>query len=85
MQQPENETDHEHESHLTSKSHMLVMALCCMLPLVAIVSLPAILPGSPYLLFFAVLLCPLSMFLMVLPDLLHKKKEAPEKHLHLNQ
>ncbi|MGA2768385.1 MAG: hypothetical protein ABSF24_08745 [Candidatus Bathyarchaeia archaeon] len=85
MHQHEDETDHGYESQSTSKSHVLMMALCCILPLVAIASLLAIFPGSPYLLFPAVLLCPLSMSLMMLPDWLHRKKEAVEKHGHASQ
>jgi hypothetical protein len=81
MHQHGDETDHEHESHSTSKSHGLMMALCCILPMVAIVSLFAIFPGSPYLIFLGVLLCPLSMSLMMLPNWLHRKKEA-EEHGH---
>jgi hypothetical protein len=80
MHQHEDETDHEQESQSRSKSHLLMMAICCILPLVTIVSLLAIFPGSPYLLFSAVLLCPLSMSLMMLPNWLHRKKEAAETH-----
>jgi hypothetical protein len=55
MHQHEDETNHEHEGHSTSKSHVLMMALCCILPLVAIVTfgslswkpLPAFLCCSP--------------------------------------
>jgi hypothetical protein len=85
MHQHEDETDHKHEGHSASNTHMLIMILCCIIPLVAVASFLAIFPENPYLLFSAFLLCPVFMVLMMLPDWLHRKRETAEKHLHPNQ
>lgn len=66
----------EHESHSTK--HMLLMMLCCMLPIIAIVVVAALFPEASYLNFLFVLICPLSMALMMLPNFLSKKKKTNE-------
>lgn len=66
----------EHGSHSTK--HMLLMMLCCMLPIIAIVVVSVIFPEVSYLNFLFVLICPLSMALMMLPTLLSKKKNTNE-------
>ena len=70
--------DSHNENSSMSKRHMLIMALCCLLPMVVLIAVFALFPGSPYLNFFIVLLCPLSMFLMQLPRLLRRKKNTEE-------
>ncbi len=74
----DDNANHEmgHESHSTK--HMLLMMLCCMLPIIAIVVVAALFPEASYLNFLFVLICPLSMALMMLPNLLSKKKKTNE-------
>ena len=76
-----HETDAENEEASMSKLHMLIMALCCIFPMVILIAVFVVFPGSPYLTFLIVLLCPLSMLLMRLPRLLPRKKKT-EKHNH---
>lgn len=74
----EHQTEHEteHESH--SAKHMILMMLCCFLPIIALVAVAVLFPGASYLVFLFVLICPLAMGLMMLPNLLSKKKKAKE-------
>ena len=74
----DNHIDHgtSHESHGTK--HMKLMMLCCMLPIVAIVAVAALFPGASYLSFLFILICPLGMALMMLPNFLSKKKKSKE-------
>jgi len=70
----------EHQNHQTdsgssSKRHALIMTLCCLLPMVSIIAVFLVFPGNPYLYFLVVLICPLSMLLMFLPQLQLKKKK----------
>jgi Zn-dependent protease with chaperone function len=75
----EHQTEHatEHESSHSAK-HMLLMMLCCLLPIIAIVAITMLFPGASYLGFLFVLICPLGMLLMMLPNWLSKKKKAKE-------
>lgn len=56
----DNHVDQEtsHESHGTK--HMILMMLCCMLPIIAIVVVAALFPGASYLNFLFILVCPLA-------------------------
>jgi hypothetical protein len=74
----DNHLDQEtsHESHRTK--HMILMMLCCILPIVAIVAVTALFPGASYLNFLLILICPLGTVLMLLPNLLSKKKKPKE-------
>ena len=74
----DNHTEHEtgHETH--SKKHMILMMLCCMLPIVAIAIVAALFPEASYLNFLFILICPLSMALMMLPNWLSKNKKEKE-------
>jgi hypothetical protein len=74
-QQKSRETDNDSRGN----RHMLLMTLCCMLPVITVVVLLVFFPGNAYLGFFAFLLCPLSMLLMHLPNILPRKKKI-EKH-----
>jgi L-asparagine transporter-like permease len=76
-----HETDAENEDTSMSKLHMLVMALCCILPMVILIAVFAVFQGSPYLSFLIILICPLSMLLMHLPRMLPRKKKT-EEHNH---
>ena len=77
----ENHTDNESASETPSKRHVLVMALCCLLPIIVVTAVFALFPGLSYLSYLLVLLCPLSMLMMHLPQMLSKKKKT-EKHEH---
>jgi hypothetical protein len=74
----DNHVDQEtsHESH--SAKHMILMMVCCMLPIIAIVAVAALFPGTSYLNYLFILICPLGMALMMLPNLLSKKKKSKE-------
>lgn len=74
----DNNTEHEtgHEAHSTR--HMILMMLCCMLPIIAIVVIAALFPEASYLNFLFILICPISMVLMILPNWLSKNKKAKE-------
>jgi len=74
----DNHTDHEIGQHDHSKRHMILMMLCCMAPIMAIVAVAAIFPEASYLNFLFILICPLAMGLMMLPNLLSKKKKSKE-------
>ena len=70
--------DHEKEKVHTNNRHMIMMVLCCAIPMVAFVVVFALFPGSPYLGFMALVLCPLMMVFMHLPSLFDRKKKADE-------
>jgi len=72
----ENEKEHGHDHGTVSKRHMLLMALCCILPVIVLMALFAFFPETPYLGFFATIICPLAMVLMYLPNLLNRKKKT---------
>lgn len=61
--------NHNHSSNGGNASHMLLMLLCCLIPigLIAAVAIFGISLGAltPYLPFALVLLCPLMMFFMM--------------------
>ncbi len=64
-----DETEHKSQSN----KRMLLMALCCLLPLVAVVAVASLFPASSYLSFIFILACPLMMVMMMLPNWLSKK------------
>ena len=74
-------THHESENHGFSVKHSLLMMLCCILPVFAIVAIAFLFSGASYLSFLFILVCPLSMALMMLPNLLSKKKKT-QKSCH---
>lgn len=74
--------NHNHSSNGGNLSHMLLMLLCCLIPLALIAgvaifgfSLGAL---TPYLPFALVLLCPLMMFFMMRG--MGHQHDAPEEH-----
>ncbi len=71
----ENQTgsEAEHQSH--SARHMLMMLLCCLLPIAVVFGFSFAFPANPYLNFLVIAICPLSMILMHLPNLISKKKK----------
>lgn len=73
---------HEHESDggTFSKSHILIMALGCLVPVILIAAVFYAGIESQYLPLLLVLLCPLLMLLMHLPRLLPRKKRTEETH-----
>jgi heme/copper-type cytochrome/quinol oxidase subunit 4 len=74
----DNHTDHESGQHDHSKRHMILMMLCCMLTIMAIVAVATLFPEASYLNFLFILICPISMVLMMLPNWLSKNKKAKE-------
>ncbi len=73
MSEHQTNEETEHQSH--GAKHMITMMMCCFLPIIAIVVIATIFPASSYLTFAFILICPLSMIMMYLPDLLSKKKK----------
>ncbi len=71
--------DQENEGGSMSKRHMLIMVLCCVIPIALLIGISALYPGSPYFSFAIVLLCPLFMLLMHLPRMLPKKKKTEKQ------
>lgn len=74
----EQQTGHETEHGSHSTKHMLIMMQCCLLPVIVIIVSAAIVPWASYFGFLFVLICPLDMSLVMLPNLLSKKKKAKE-------
>lgn len=74
----EHEPDSDTAEGSMSKTHLIIMAICCILPMVLLIVVFAVFPGSPYLTFLIVLLCPLSMVMMQLPRLFSRKKKTGE-------
>lgn len=82
--------DHEnHENHHRQKkghsSHMLMMVLCCGLPLLLLASLPLIsrfFPGAYGTIALIIpFLCPLMMLPMMLGGMINKKNPESQKDL----
>jgi predicted permease len=61
---------------------MLMMVLCCALPIIAVMAVLVLFPGNPYSGFLILVLCPLAMLLIHLPQALSRKKRSSEKHEH---
>ena len=72
--QVDQSDSHDHQGH--SKKHMILMMLCCVLPVVAIVAVGAIFPQASYLNLLFLLVCPLMMVAMMIPNWLSKKKST---------
>jgi len=81
------EHGYQHESEQASetaehgKRHLLIMALCCLIPIVMIIALVFANVESTYLYFLLILLCPLMHLLSMLP---RRKRigERAEKSRH---
>lgn len=77
---------HEHEQDKSSglvysKGHLLIMALCCLVPVVILAVIVAANVGDFYVPFLLVFLCPLMMLLMhFLPQLFMRKKRRTEEN-----
>lgn len=74
--------NHDHSSHSDSNRHLLLMLLCCLIPLALILSISvfglSLGALTPYLPFALVLLCPLLMVFMMrgmMDD--HKAADTP--------
>ncbi len=78
MSDKQTESQTEIESH--GSKHMLLMILCCFLPMIAIVFIAFLFPNTPYLGFLFLFICPLAMGLMMLPNFLSKKKTKGSCH-----
>jgi uncharacterized membrane protein len=65
----------ESEGAAHSRSHILIMLVCCLIPLVLLVALAYTGIDRAALSFAIVLLCPLMMLLMYLPRLFPRKKD----------
>ena len=76
----EHEQEHESKGAKYSKSHLLIMALCCLIPIVILIAIIYANVESTYLPLLLVLLCPVLMFLMYLPRILSKKKRMGGTH-----
>jgi len=77
----EHSPNHESVQGKPSRRHALLMALCCIAPMIAVIALVTVYPGNPYATFLVLAICPLSMLLMQLPHLLSRKKKTAE-HEH---
>jgi len=65
--------EHESEGSVYSKWHLVIMALCCLIPIVILVIIVYANIESSYLFFLPILLCPLLMILMDLISRLLRK------------
>jgi len=74
----DNHVDQETSNESHGSKHMILMMLCCMLPIMAIVAVDALFPRASYLNFLFILICPLVMGLMMIPNLLSQKKNSKE-------
>ncbi len=69
--------EHEPEGAGFSKSHLLIMALCCLIPVAIILVIVYVNIGGAYFPYLLVLTCPLLMILMHLPRMRPRRdKEA---------
>jgi uncharacterized membrane protein len=73
------------ESQTNSKSwisrhHMLLMILCCSLPIATILVLSRIGVQRGFLSFAVLLICPVSMVIMML--FMHKMGNKKDEHIH---
>ena len=68
-----HEHEHESEGGAYSKRHLLIMALCCLIPITLLIAIVYANIESPYLSFLPILLCPLLMILMHLISMLLRK------------
>ncbi len=75
-----NQSEQKTKSNWISKHHMLLMILCCMIPIIAIVILRVIGVQSSFLSFAVVLVCPLSMVIMMVAMATQGKKDGG--HIH---
>jgi len=73
---------HEHESEgaAYSKRHLLIMALCCLIPIAILMAIVFANIESSYLPFLIILLCPLLMLLMRLLPMFSRKSRKEESH-----
>lgn len=69
---------HDSEGTGHGRLHLLIMMLCCLIPIVVIAVLLFANVGGTYLPFVFVFLCPLMMLLMMLPRMWARKK--PEEN-----
>ena len=74
------ESQQKANSSWISKHHMLLMILCCLIPITAIVILRLVGIQSSFLSFAVVLICPVSMVMMML--FMHKKSDGNGSHVH---
>jgi len=72
--------EHESEGSVYSKWHLVIMALCCLIPIVILVIIVYANIESPYLPFVLILLCPLLMIIMHLLPMLFRKPRKEENH-----
>ena len=76
-----NQSKQEAKGNWFSKHHMLLMILCCLIPIAAILVLRTIGVQSSFLTYAVVLICPLSMvIMMVTMASSHGKKDGG--HIH---
>ncbi len=61
------------------KSHVLIMILCCLIPIIGLVAITIFkLPLSNILFWAMVLICPVSMFFMMKSMFQENKPDAPK-------
>jgi len=70
----EHEQEHASEGATYSGSHLLIMALCCLIPIAILIAVVSANIESAYLPFILILLCPLLMLLIHVPRMLPRKK-----------
>jgi len=74
-----------HESgHESKQRHTLTMTLYCLLPIIVVAVAFPVFPGTPRLGALVLMLRPLAMLMMHLPEMLWRKKKS-EKHEHQDQ
>jgi len=71
---------HESEEGAHRRSHLFIMALCCLIPIALVAVIVYANVESQYLPFLLLLLCPLSMLLMYLSETLFRKKRTEDAH-----
>lgn len=70
--------EHETSSTASTRLHILIMALCCVIPIAIVAVLLFANVGTSFLPYLLVVLCPLLMLLMYLPQMLPRKKTLKE-------
>jgi len=76
----EKEQTHESEGATYSRSHLVIMMLCCLIPIVLILVVISDNIESTYLPIMLVLSCPLLMLMMQLSRMLPRKRRTEENH-----
>ncbi len=74
----EHDEEHESEGAEHSRTHLLLMTLCCLIPIIIVAALVFAKMGGTYLPLVVVFLCPFLMLLMFIPSR-HPKQRKLEQ------